>query len=62
MSEIVCREPFKQEIEMLDKGKHFEDCDQVSSLKTAKRKQTNLMEEVTQGDLPSLFLNVKVAG
>lgn len=46
---------------MLDKGKHFEDCDQVSSLKTAKRKQKSLMEEVTQGDLPSLFLNVKGA-
>lgn len=47
---------------MLDKGKHFEDCDQVSSLKTAKKKQKSLMEEVTQGDLPSLFLSGKVAG
>lgn len=46
---------------MLDKGKHFEDCDQVSSLKTAKRKQKSLMEEVTQGDLTSLFLNVEIA-
>lgn len=25
MSEIVCRQHFKKEIEMQDKGKHFED-------------------------------------